>query len=153
MTTTRNSQRHPLPEAPESEADLLSPLISWLHDLRWVRGDTLIAGQIPWYGRRIDLAILTSSGGLTSFELKIRNTRRAIEQASYNALAFDRSYVVTTVKPGLQNLSLASAEGVGLLLFAPTGPRIIQRPVPRSVPLLRQRLLTNLPRLAENRRV
>ena len=94
-------------------------------------------------GRRVDLAVLTRSGRTTAYELKIRDNRRALQQAAYNKLAFDRSYVVTESEPMQINKTLAQEVGVGFILIRRDGlTRVIQRSstyAPRRT--LRQRLV------------
>jgi hypothetical protein len=49
--------------------------------------------------------------------LKVQNTRRAVEQATWNALAFERSYVVTTSLPRPATESLIVSSGIGLIVL------------------------------------
>ena len=119
------------------------PLLEWLKARRWLREDTIVSRELPWMGRRVDLAILTRSGRTTAYELKIRDNRRAIQQAAYNKLAFDRSYVVTESEPMQINKTLAQEVGVGFILLRRDGStRVILRSstyAPRRT--LRQRLV------------
>jgi hypothetical protein len=124
---------------------LMPVLLGWLRETRRVRADTLVAPELPWYGRRIDLATLTRTGSTTAYELKLANTRRAIEQAAYNHPAFDRSFVVTAARPSPGNLQLAQEHGVGILIVSPHGVQLVLRPANASVdPLLRRRLVAKL---------
>jgi hypothetical protein len=102
--------------SPEGEAALLPVLLKWLSTTRRIRFDSRVVCELPWYGRRVDLATLTRSGVVTAYELKLRNTLRAIEQASFNEAAFDRSWVVTATRPTDRNVEVAIALGVGILL-------------------------------------
>ena len=124
---------------------LLAGADQLLRKQRRVRSDTIILREFPWFGRRIDLVTLTCSGNATAYELKLNNNRRAIQQASYNKLVFDRSYVVTLSKPTMENLKHARDIGVGFIVFCDDYMRVIQRS--RSTPVhgaLRRRLLRSL---------
>ena len=132
-----------MPETNAGERRLERPLLEWLKTKGWLREDTIVSWELPWMGRRVDLAILTRSGRTTAYELKIRDNRRALQQAAYNKLAFDRSYVVTESEPMQINKTLAQEVGVGFILLRRDGsPRVIQRSstyAPRRA--LRQRLV------------
>lgn len=80
-----------------AEVNLLAPLVGWLQRRRQLRHDAVVIEELPWFGRRIDLAVLTRSGIALSFELKLAHNRRAIEQSYLNGVAFDRTYLVRTV--------------------------------------------------------
>lgn len=108
------------------ENKLEKPLLDWLERRRWLRGDAIVSRELPWLGRRIDLAILSRSGRTTAYELKLRNNKRAIQQAAYNKLAFDRSYVVTVSEPTNTNKELALQVGVGFILLQNGRTRVIQ---------------------------
>ena len=132
-----------MPETNAGERRLERPLLEWLKAKGWLREDTIVSRELPWMGRRVDLAILTRSGRTTAYELKIRDNRRALQQAAYNKLAFDRSYVVTESEPMPINKTLAQEVGVGFILLRRDGsPRVIQHSstyAPRRT--LRQRLV------------
>ena len=132
-----------MPETSAGERRLERPLLEWLKMKGWLREDTIVSRELPWMGRRVDLAILTRSGRTTAYELKIRDNRRALQQAAYNKLAFDRSYVVTESEPMQINKTLAQEVGVGFILLRQDGStRVIQRSstyAPRR--MLRQRLV------------
>ena len=61
------------------------PLLEWLKAKGWLREDTIVSRELPWMGRRVDLAILTRSGRTTAYELKIRDN-------SYNRSGCGRIY-------------------------------------------------------------
>ena len=132
-----------MPETNAGERWLERPLLKWLKAKRWLREDTIVSREVPWMGRRVDLATLTRSGRTTAYELKIRDNRRALQQAAYNKLAFDRSYVVTETEPMQVSKTLAQEVGVGFILVRRDGAtRVIQRSstyAPRRT--LRQRLV------------
>ena len=116
-----------MPETNTGERRLERPLLEWLKAKGWLREDTIVSRELPWMGRRVDLAILTRSGRTTAYELKIRDNRRALQQAAYNKLAFDRSYVVTESEPMQINKTLAQEVGVGFILLRRDGStRVIQ---------------------------
>lgn len=130
-----------------SEARLEKPLLEWLERQRRVRFDTITLHEFPWFGRRIDLVTLTCSGTATAYELKLNNNRRAIQQAGYNKLVFDRSYVVTLSEPTEEILQHARDVGVGFIVFKNDSMRMAQKSPTASVPgALRQRLLRTIKR-------
>lgn len=98
------------------EAALLPTLMRWLVVTGRVRAHTRVAHEVPWLGRRVDLALLTGRGMTTAFELKIGRLQRALEQAAYNRASFHRSWVVTGNRPKAEGLHWASELGVGLLM-------------------------------------
>lgn len=119
------------------------PLLEWLKAKRWLREDTIVSRELPWMGRRVDLAILTRSGSTTAYELKIRDNRRALQQAAFNKLAFDRSYVVTESEPMQINKALAREVGVGFILVRRDGSTRVIQPSSTYAPsrTLRHRLV------------
>lgn len=98
-----------------AEAQLMEPLVVWLRSRRQVRDGALLVEEFPWYGRRVDLAVLTPSKIATAYELKLAHNRRAIEQSYLNGAAFDRSYLVTATRPSPVNRAQAEALGVGVI--------------------------------------
>lgn len=117
---------------PLSETEMVDPLLDWLRRKGRLRDNTLVAFELPWYGRRVDVAMLNASQTTSSFELKLRNNRRAIEQAADNALTFDRSYVVTATPPSKKNQDFAAQLGVGLLLMDLSTDTVITLRSPRA---------------------
>ena len=126
------------------EGRLVGPLLNWLQEKRRVRCDTIILRELPWFGRRVDLVTLTCSGITTAYELKLNNNRRAIQQAGYNKLVFDRSYVVTLSEPTMENLKHARDVGVGFIVIGNDSVRMLQESPtsPVRVTLRRQLLRT-----------
>ena len=125
----------------------MAPLLMWLRRLRRVRSDTLYVEELPWFGRRIDLATLTTTRTTTAYELKLADNRRAIEQAAYNALSFDRSFVVTGTRPSPATMYMAERHAVGIIVIRPEQsiPHTVVHPVNQSVSgPVRKRLLTTL---------
>lgn len=116
------------------ESEMFEPFWCWLLRVGRVRSGSVFVRELPWLGRRVDLATLTASGSLTAYEFKVDNNLRAIEQASYNAHAFHRSYVVTMTVPSSQNLEIAVMRGVGVIALSSTdeGVRTICRAQPQA---------------------
>lgn len=110
------------------ESRMLPVMIDWMRNLRWVRADTVLVPELPVNGRRVDLAVMTKSGTLSSFELKLGGFGRALEQASYNQLSFDRSWVVVGGMPRNENLLAARTFGIGVIVCSYSTPRILLRP-------------------------
>ena len=130
----------------KKEVQLEQPLLDWLRRTGRIREDTIIVRELPWQGRRIDLATLTRSGRLTAYELKLNGSKRAVLQASYNRTSFDRSYVVTASKPVDRNMAVAREAEIGVILISKIGnPRLIA-PCDMKGPnqLLRNRLLQKI---------
>lgn len=126
----------------EGEAALLPTLMRWLVATGRVRAQTHVAREVPWLGRRIDLALLTTRGVTSAFELKIGRLQRVIEQAAYNQSSFHRSWVVTGNHPKAPGLRWAEQLGVGLIvvqnnMVTPLVAPAIQAPHPAAVKRLR----------------
>lgn len=98
------------------ESALVPALMRWLVATGRVRTQTTVAHEVPWLGRRVDLALLTGRGVTTAFELKIGRLQRVLEQAAYNRASFHRSWVVTGNRPQPDGLRWADELGVGLLV-------------------------------------
>ncbi len=101
----------------EGEAALVPTLMRWLVATGRVRAQTRVAREVPWLGRRVDLALLTGCGTTTAFELKIGRLQRVLEQAVYNRASFHRSWVVTGNRPKKDGLRWARDLGLGLLVI------------------------------------
>lgn len=97
------------------ERHMLVGLLAWLAASRLVGRATHVTLELPWRGRRVDLATVTSRGVTSAFELKRDASLRVFEQALYNQLSFDRSYVVVPTFPSRESLRLAEELGVGLV--------------------------------------
>jgi hypothetical protein len=130
------------------EARLLDPLLTWLRQTRRINANSRLAFELPWFGRRVDVATLTQTRRTVAYELKLGSLGRALEQASYNRLAFDRSYVVTESVPRVENFELAAAQGIGLIIVRDdTVAHLLDSPLDRPAPELRERLLAQLRRV------
>lgn len=101
---------------PWSESDLYEPLLQWLVARRQLNDESVLAIELPWHGRRVDVAIASKSGATSAFELKLRHNRRALEQSYLNTVTFDRSYLVTATTLGAENLGRAATMGVGVVV-------------------------------------
>ena len=124
------------------EARLVKPLVEWLYRRRRARADTIILREFPWFRRRVDLVTLSCSGTASAFELKLRDNKRAVRQAAYNKLVFDRSYVVTASEPTEENLRRAHEASVGFILLTRDFARLLQEsPASPVCNKLRRRLL------------
>jgi len=124
------------------ENRLLLPLVRWLIRSRRINPESRMALEFPWLGRRIDLATLTSTRRASAYELKLNGLGRAMEQAAYNRLAFDRSYVVTASTPRAENLALAAEHGIGVIVVHDEQTRcLLESPLLPPVPELRPSLL------------
>lgn len=130
----------------EGEAALLPSLLRWLVATGRLRSQTRVAYEVPWLGRRVDLALATSRGVTTAFELKIGRLQRVLEQATYNRASFHRSWVVTGNWPRAEGLRWADELGIGLLVVqrdtvTPLVAPAIADPHPAAVKRLRAAIL------------
>ena len=116
--------------ARRAERTLLRPTLVGLLRLGWLNQMTQADTEIPWYGKRIDLAFVPSSDSArpVAVELKVGDTRRAIEQAALNRYVAPASWVAVASAPSSRLLSLAEDEGVGVLLIADPGVYPLIRP-------------------------
>ena len=124
------------------EGAMMPALLEWLVRTGRLREQTQVALEVPWLGRRVDLALLNSKGTTTAFELKIGRIQRAIEQAAYNRSAFHRSWVVTGNRPKEQALGWAREFGIGIILVrGPSVSRLLMPgpPAPDVVAIRRLR--------------
>jgi hypothetical protein len=127
----------------QGELRMLPRLIDWLQSVRWVREGSTLVQELALNGRRVDLATLTKSGTASAFELKLGGFGRVLEQAAYNQLSFDRSWVVVEGRPRVDNLGASAAHGVGVILV-PEGhrPQVLVRPGPPNFdPALRKSVI------------
>lgn len=141
--------RHHLPDLPiatSGENALLPALMRWLLATGRLRSRTSLAYEVPWLGRRVDVALLTSRGIASAFELKVGRLQRVLEQAAYNGSTFHRSWVVTGNRPKAEGLGWAVELGLGLLVVQDgaveqlTAPAL-RRPSPIAIARLRTAIL------------
>lgn len=103
--------------ANREEQVLLPPLLATLRRRRWIGPKSVVLTEFAWNGRRIDLATLNVSGMSSAYELKLGSFHRVLEQAMYNRLSFDRSWIVVRERPQDRNLAQAVENGVGVILL------------------------------------
>lgn len=124
---------------------MLLPLIAGLKRRGWIGPGSLLAEELPINGRRVDFACLSRSGTLSAFELKLGDYGRVIEQAAYNALSFDRSWVVVDRRPPLARIDLAGRMGLGIIVVrADSSIQIVLRPVLSADLAMRRRVATRI---------
>ncbi len=127
------------------EARMLPDLVRWLRLTRRIRGDSLLVQEMPLNGRRVDLAVMTRSGALSAFELKLGGFGRVLEQAAYNRLSFDRSWIVIESQPRSENIAAAREFGIGVIVVRGSKPAILVRPGHAGPdPALRARVTSRL---------
>ena len=132
-----------------SESELLPRLVEFLARTRRINGDTIVEHEIPWFGRRIDFATMTKNYCTASYELKLKDNFKAVEQAAYNCLTFDRSYVVTATNPSDRVSEFARQVGVGLILITSDTAKVTLNPIASRVePAIRKKLLAYFRRSA-----
>jgi hypothetical protein len=129
----------------QSERELYVPALAYVHGRRWAGIGAVVAEEVPVSGRRVDCGVLTRSGRLLAFEFKLRNTTKALWQASLNSYFFDRSFVVINTRVTPATMEKASAFGVEILSIIdnecihvgrsrPGGPqRVVRRRVKTKV--------------------
>lgn len=105
------------------EHSLLRPVLLGLLRLRWLSQMSLADTEVHWHGKRIDFAFVprTADADPVAIELKVDDTRRAIEQASLNRYLTPSSWVATWTPPSEPLIDHASEEQVGLFLVAERG--------------------------------
>ena len=104
-------------ESNNGEASLLPALFDWLVATGRLGTQTTVAYEVPWMGRRVDLALLTRKGIVLPLQLKVGSLQRAIEQATYNQASFHRSWIVTPNSPQPSGLEWARSMGVGIIVI------------------------------------
>lgn len=133
----------PIPANHEEEV-LLLPLLALLRGRRWLRPSTIVVTEFAWNGRRVDLATLTASGRSAAFEMKLGSFGRALEQAMYNRLSFDRSWVVVPTVPRQASLAEASENGVGVIVAGPESTVLLHAMTQPISTVVHQRLRAKL---------
>jgi hypothetical protein len=115
----------------QAESELLPRLLDWLHRRGRIRFDTVVVMEMPWFGRRIDVVTLTRSGRLTAYELKLHTNHRVIEQAAYNGISFDSSYIVTGRTPSRRSRDMALRAGLGIIVIERDNIQLLDCAVPK----------------------
>lgn len=98
------------------ERAMMPALTRWLVGTGRIGQRTLMAEEIPWLGRRVDVALLSARGATTAFELKVGSAQRVLEQTAYNSQSFHRSWMVTPHHPKPETLAWAQELGLGILV-------------------------------------
>ena len=90
-------------EALPGERRMVASVLRWLVQVRWLGSASSAAFEVPWRGRRIDLVTTTGKGYISTFEFKLGGTPWAFEQAMYNSISANRSFVVSELArwPGI----------------------------------------------------
>jgi len=103
-------------ESLPGERSMVASLLRWLLNVGWLGSASMVAYEVPWRGRRIDLVTTNGRGQLTAFEFKMNGTRRVFEQAMYNGISAHRSFVVSGARPSAGYQVLAEEHGLGLIV-------------------------------------
>lgn len=136
----------PVMPSNREEAELLEPLLAFLRQTNRINAHSIVKMEMPWNGRRIDVATISRSLTTTAYELKLSSIQRAIEQASYSRLSFDRSWVVTAGRSGERALAEAERVGVGVMSLIDGNLRVLlgAKRQPRTSAIIRARLVHQL---------
>lgn len=135
----------PDPQQAQGEQRMMPRLLAMLRRSGRLRPGAVLATELPWHGRRVDLATLSASDVLSAYELKLGSFGRVMEQAVYNQLSFDRSWMVVGAIPGPSNLELARRHRIGVISVTSSFARIlIPAPSERNDPVLRRRLVIKM---------
>ncbi|MCH7545404.1 MAG: hypothetical protein IID30_03250 [Planctomycetes bacterium] len=95
-----------------------------------------VTREVAFYRKRVDLVWLTARGDLVAVELKVRDWKRVLWQASINQLFADFSYVAVWHRAlKFLDLMLLKQRGIGVIVIQENGARTVRR-ASRS-PLLR----------------
>ena len=74
--------------------------------------------QVPLHNRVVDLVMINQEGSLVGIEFKLKNWKRALEQASLNSSSFDFVYVCLPGGKYLDKLKKDAEElGVGVMVY------------------------------------
>jgi hypothetical protein len=95
-----------------------------------------IVREVHFLSRCIDLVILTRKHKIITIEFKVKNWRRAIEQAKNHRLGADQSYICLPSKePDERLLNALELENIGLYLYDPlkSSPMYEYLPAPVNV--------------------
>jgi hypothetical protein len=109
------------------ESDLQQAVHAWLEEDGWS-----VEGQWPLGSKRIDL-VASRAHEVRSFEIKVKDWRRAARQAFLNAPYFHRSFVVLPANTQRQiDLQSFTDLGIGLMEVSEDGTLIELLSSPRS---------------------
>ena len=77
----------------------------------------VLASEVPFEGKRIDLVFVDRNGVTNSVEAKLKDWRGALRQATTNRLACDYSYVaIPRYRASRVDLEMFKRRGVGLIV-------------------------------------
>jgi len=114
---------------------MLRPTLLGLLRLHWCHQMSLADTEVHWHSKHVDLAFMSPREelGAVAIELKVDNTRRAIEQARLNRYLTAQSWAAVHTPPGPELRARAERYGVGLLLVLDDGVYPIAWPSARNV--------------------
>jgi len=76
--------------------------------------------QVPLHNRIVDLVARDDAGNIVAVEVKLKQWKRAVRQATASRNSFDFVYVCMPAGPYVEALkNAASLEGVGVMLLDP----------------------------------
>lgn len=108
----------PRPEPKNLEEEvLLHPLLDLMWRRGWLNADSHLRVELAWNGRRIDVATCTKTGITSAYELKLGSFQRVLEQAMYNRLSFDKSWIVVAGTPNPSSSLQAIENGIGIIIW------------------------------------
>ena len=91
----------------------------------------MVVREVPFLSRCIDLVLITKELTTVTIEFKIKNWRKALEQARNHKLGADKSYICLPEKKlNIELVKLLEQEQVGLYFFNPEAPCIIKECYP-----------------------
>jgi hypothetical protein len=115
------------------ELALYAPVFRLLERSGQLPQGTLLACEVRIHGKTVDAIALSPSGILSGFEFKYASAPRAVRQAALNRHYVDRSYVVLGRSPAMSSIELATAVGVGVLVYDADAERLDRRaPAPTT---------------------
>jgi hypothetical protein len=91
----------------------------------------LVVCEVPFLSRCIDMVLITKETQIITIEFKIKNWRKALEQAKNHKLGADKSYICLPEKTLSGELTkLLEQEQIGLYIYNPEAPCIINECYP-----------------------
>jgi hypothetical protein len=93
-----------------------------------------VVREVPFLSRCIDLVLITKESQSITIEFKIKNWRKAIEQAKNHKLGADKSYIcLPEMKLSFELINLLKNEKIGLFLYNPTASCLLNEYYPASI--------------------
>lgn len=124
----------------QEEKTLLMPLLDMMRSRGWINEQSIVLSEVPLNGRRADLATLTKSGVTSAYELKIGSFQRVLEQAMYNRISFDRSWIVLDRRPVVRCIELARENGIGIIVLDEKMTVVLWAMRQASSPVIRKKI-------------